>query len=129
MNATLLYISLDYDITTFTSSNMPSAWEHKLLEISTQQKWILDQSKYPDVLTGMLHKRPCLQGKYAGDVISTEPIANDFAYVQLCIISHLGSGERRYHKPQAVLEVERTLQEEFKKMKAAKDGDVDCNPS
>ncbi|XP_025093452.1 protein DPCD-like [Pomacea canaliculata] len=34
-----------------------------------------------------------------------------------------------YHKPQAVLEVERTLQEEFKKMKAAKDGDVDCNPS
>ncbi|XP_076461832.1 protein DPCD-like [Babylonia areolata] len=34
-----------------------------------------------------------------------------------------------YKKPQEVLQVERLLQEEFKKLKASKDGDIECNPS
>ena len=35
----------------------------------------------------------------------------------------------QYQKPHEVLEMEKQLQEEFKKMKASKDGDIDCNPS
>ncbi|KAL8580196.1 hypothetical protein ACOMHN_049256 [Nucella lapillus] len=34
-----------------------------------------------------------------------------------------------YKKPAEVLQIERLLQEEFKKLKASKDGDIDCNPS
>ncbi|XP_013397786.1 protein DPCD [Lingula anatina] len=34
-----------------------------------------------------------------------------------------------YEKPKEILAQEKILQEEFKKMKAAKDGDVECNPS
>lgn len=35
----------------------------------------------------------------------------------------------QYTKPAAVLQMEKELQEELKKMKASKDGDVECNPS
>ncbi|KAK7482052.1 hypothetical protein BaRGS_00026744 [Batillaria attramentaria] len=34
-----------------------------------------------------------------------------------------------YQKPKEVLDMEQSLQAEFKKMKASKDGDIDCNPS
>ncbi|KAK3758085.1 hypothetical protein RRG08_006660 [Elysia crispata] len=34
-----------------------------------------------------------------------------------------------YKKPSAVIEVEKRFQQELKKMKASKDGDVDCTPS
>ncbi|KAL5022629.1 hypothetical protein ScPMuIL_001784 [Solemya velum] len=34
-----------------------------------------------------------------------------------------------YKKPQEILKMEKVLHEEFKKMKAMKDGDVDCTPS
>ncbi|KAH3705294.1 protein DPCD-like [Dreissena polymorpha] len=34
-----------------------------------------------------------------------------------------------YKKPPPILDMEKALQEEFKKMKASKDGDVDCRPS
>lgn len=35
----------------------------------------------------------------------------------------------QYKKPPTILEMERTLQAEFSKLKATKDGDVDCTPS
>ncbi|XP_070541053.1 protein DPCD-like [Ptychodera flava] len=34
-----------------------------------------------------------------------------------------------YKKPQEILDMEKTLIEELKKLKASKDGDVECNPS
>ncbi|XP_053407479.1 protein DPCD-like isoform X2 [Mercenaria mercenaria] len=34
-----------------------------------------------------------------------------------------------YKKPSTILEMEKTLQSEFSKLKANKDGDVDCTPS
>ncbi|XP_062579092.1 protein DPCD-like [Saccostrea cucullata] len=34
-----------------------------------------------------------------------------------------------YKKPKEILQMEKEIQEEFKKLKAAKDGDVDCTPS
>lgn len=34
-----------------------------------------------------------------------------------------------YKKPAAILEMEKTLHTEFSKLKASKDGDVDCTPS
>ncbi|KAL3864886.1 hypothetical protein ACJMK2_006533 [Sinanodonta woodiana] len=34
-----------------------------------------------------------------------------------------------YQKPEPILELEKLLQEEFRNMKASKDGDVDCTPS
>jgi len=35
----------------------------------------------------------------------------------------------QYKKPSAILDMEKTLQAEFSKLKASKDGDVDCTPS
>ncbi|XP_071090278.1 protein DPCD-like [Haliotis cracherodii] len=34
-----------------------------------------------------------------------------------------------YQKPKEILDIEKQLQEEFKKMKATSDGDMDCRPS
>ncbi|XP_048747619.2 protein DPCD-like isoform X2 [Ostrea edulis] len=34
-----------------------------------------------------------------------------------------------YKKPKEILQMEKEIQEEFKKLKASKDGDVDCTPS
>ncbi|KAJ8317489.1 hypothetical protein KUTeg_005393 [Tegillarca granosa] len=34
-----------------------------------------------------------------------------------------------YKKPKEIIEMEKQMQAEFKKMKASKDGDVDCTPS
>lgn len=35
----------------------------------------------------------------------------------------------QYKKPKEILLMEKEIQEEFKKLKASKDGDVDCTPS
>lgn len=35
----------------------------------------------------------------------------------------------QYKKPKAIIDMEKQIQTEIKKMKAAKDGDVDCTPS
>lgn len=35
----------------------------------------------------------------------------------------------QYKKPKEILQMEKEIQEEFKKLKASKDGDVDCTPS
>ena len=35
----------------------------------------------------------------------------------------------QYKKPSVIIDMEKSLQEEFKKMKASQDGDVDCTPS
>lgn len=35
----------------------------------------------------------------------------------------------QYKKPKEILQMEKEIQEELKKLKASKDGDVDCTPS
>lgn len=35
----------------------------------------------------------------------------------------------QYKKPKEILLMEKEIQEEFKQLKASKDGDVDCTPS
>lgn len=35
----------------------------------------------------------------------------------------------QYQKPEEIIAMENEILQEFKKMKASKDGDVECNPS
>ncbi|KAK3589438.1 hypothetical protein CHS0354_020773 [Potamilus streckersoni] len=54
--------------------------------------------------------------------LALEPQNLSFAYANNTLIVS-------YQKPEPILEIEKLLQEEFRKLKASKDGDVDCTPS
>ena len=44
-------------------------------------------------------------------------------------VCHISIISFQYKKPSVIIDMEKSLQEEFKKMKASRDGDVDCTPS